>query len=351
MLYEYIWLDGNKTPQLRSKTMVLNYLCTIKDLPTWKFDGSSTQQAQGKNSDCLLKPVFMCHDPTRKNSYLVLCEVLTSTGETHPSNTRRRAAELENTVSVDEPWCAIEQEYFLMREDTNLPFGFGVDEMGETSDENGNSYTPAQGQYYCSVGGINAFGREIAEKHLRWCLEAGLAITGINAEVAPGQWEIQVGGPFVSPVTMADNLWIARWLLHRATEEHVTLSNARVYASFDPKPVEGDWNGSGCHTNFSTAKTREPGGLTEIVRMCEKLRHHVPEHLAAYGEGIERRLTGKHETCSYKEFRYGSSDRTASIRIPLDVELNGCGYFEDRRPNSNCDPYQVVAVMMQTCCL
>jgi len=325
---EYIWLDGNSPAQLRSKTKVLPDDAAANLMPIWGFDGSSTKQAEGGASDCVLKPVMVTPDPIRGgDNLLVFCEVFNVDMTPHESNTRRHCDEVEATYYEQDPWFGIEQEYTLIQD--GRPLGFPR-----------NGFPAPQGQYYCSVGANNTFGREIAEMHLAVCLQIGLKISGINAEVMPGQWEFQVGP--LAPVEVSDHLWVARYLLERIAE------NYGVSVSYEAKPVKGDWNGAGAHTNFSTKAMREEEGYIE--KACEALGEEVEAHLAGYGDGIEDRLTGDHETCSYKDFRFGVSDRGASIRIPWQVAKEGKGYIEDRRPNANIDPYVVTRLITNTIC-
>jgi glutamine synthetase len=157
-----------------------------------------------------------------------------------------------------------------------------------------------------------------------------------------GQWEFQVG--VLSPLDVSDHLWVARWLLFRIAEDF------GVYATLEPKPILGDWNGAGAHTNFSTKAMRGDGGWDAIIAACEALGKRVDEHVDNYGIGIENRLTGHHETAHFSQFTYGTSDRGASIRIPWQVAQNKKGYIEDRRPNANMDPYVVSRLLVETVC-
>lgn len=337
---EYIWLDGSTpTQKLRSKTRVLGEAKAVEDLqlsdiPEWGFDGSSTSQATGHASDLILKPVRLLPDPLRDVRFdiLVLCEVLNVNGTSHATNHRARCRELSEQYAEDECWFGIEQEYTLYR---------GRDPLGWPS-HSYPSFPKPQGGYYCGVGADEVYGREITEEHTTACLNAGIGIFGTNAEVMPAQWEFQLRP--MGALEESDQLWLARWLLYRVGEHH------GVYAKLDPKPVDGDWNGAGAHTNFSTKAMREPGGLAVIHEACRRLSLRHQEHIAVYGADNDKRLTGNHETCDIHTFRYGVFDRGASVRIPLTTHQQGCGYLEDRRPAANMDPYQVTSILMETIC-
>ena len=327
---EYIWLDGSEpTQQLRSKTKVVPN--EVTDLPIWGFDGSSTNQATGEHSDCVLKPVFTCPDPLRGGkNVLVMCEVLDAdTMKPHATNTRAAAARVAKKYAKYEMWFGLEQEYTMLRAD-GTPLGF----------PEGGGFPGPQGPYYCGVGTDRIQGRDIVEIHTQACLDAGLSISGTNAEVMPGQWEFQIGP--LGVLEVSDQLHIARWLLHRIAEDF------DVIISIDAKPVKGDWNGAGCHTNFSTNEMRNSYGPIDAA--CKAIGKKWELHVKNYGHDIESRLTGLHETAPWNKFSYGVSDRGASIRIPWQVKKDGKGYAEDRRPNGNCDPYVVTRLITDTVC-
>jgi glutamine synthetase len=318
---EYIWIDGTEpTRKLRSKTKI------VKDgqkPPVWGYDGSSTNQATGLASDCVLQPVWTCADPLRgPNDVLVMCEVLNADLTPHPTNTRSAAAVAAKKYASFEPMFGIEQEYTFFQD--GRPYGWPED-----------GFPAPQGPYYCGVGGTKMPGRDIVEAHTLACMRAGVSIEGTNAEVMMGQWEFQVG--ILDTLAVGDQLWVARWLLERIAEEF------EVEVSFDAKPVKGDWNGAGAHTNFSTREMRANGG-------CEALGTRVKEHITNYGVGIEDRLTGAHETAHWSKYSYGVSDRGSSVRIPGQVAREKKGYLEDRRPNANMDPYVVARLMVETIC-
>jgi glutamine synthetase len=324
---EYLWLDGKTPiPELRGKTTIKEFASTptLADLPLWGFDGSSTMQAEGHSSDCVLKPVALYPDAARENGFLVMSEVMLPDGKPHPSNMRATAPD------VPDFWFGFEQEYFLYKD--GKPLGFPKD-----------GYPGPQGPYYCGVGYkyMGSIARQIVEEHLDLCLAAGINHEGINAEVAKGQWEFQIFGK--GSHKAADDMWVARYIMMRLCEEY------EVDVVWHCKPIRGDWNGSGMHTNFSFGHLRDVGGKEYFEKLMAAFNETRADHIAVYGPDNHLRLTGLHETAPITEFRYGLSDRGASVRMPVNFIRDGYkGYLEDRRPNSEADPYQIVAQIIKT---
>jgi len=339
-LVTYVWIDGTGV-NLRNKTRTLDFdPLTPKEVPVWTFDGSSTGQTPPGigiyKSDLYLIPVALFNDPfTRGNSKLVMCEVYNP--DKKPNLTNHRAQCAANMVKVRDhhPWFGFEQEYTMLDADGH-PLGWP--KLG---------FPPPQGPYYCGTGANRVIARDVVEGHYKACLYAGVKIAGTNAEVMPAQWEFQIGP--CEGIEMGDHLWMARWLLMRLCE------NAGVVVTMAPKPIPGDWAGSGCHANFSTNVMREAGGLRMIEEAIDHLSKFHLEHIKAYDPtgGVEnaKRLTGRNETARIDEFKYGTGDRSGSIRIPQHVHDAGKGYLEDRRPSSDCDPYKVTDMLVQTCIL
>ena len=324
---EYIWIDNDY--HLRSKIRVME-VTDFNNIPEWNYDGSSTDQASTDNSEVVIKPRKIFTSTNDKHHLLVLCDTYDRDGNVLHTNNRKLANDIFNKNLEEKPWFGMEQEYFLIDPQTGKPLGFNEHKT--------------QGQYYCSVGTENAFGRSIAEQHMLECINYGIQISGINAEVAPGQWEFQIGP--CEGINAGDHLWVARYLLYKITEKH------NIIVDIEPKPLAGDWNGSGCHTNYSTKSMREGNdnkeGLDFINEAIHKLSQKHEQHMQVYGTGNELRMTGKHETSSYDVFSSGISNRGASIRIGTETYKNKKGYFEDRRPSSNCDPYLVTSKLFET---
>jgi len=322
---EYVWLDGCKPePNLRSKVKVEDYDETDGEfVPSmWAFDGSSTEQATGDKSDCLLKPIKTYENPFEYGK-IVLCEVLNANRTPHESNAR------STFEDDDDWWFGFEQEYVL-ENGNGKPLGFPD-----------TGYPKPQGDFYCGSGTANVAGRKVCNDHLEHCLEAGIDLTGTNAEVMIGQWEYQCLGKGAK--NAADDLWMSRYIMQRLTEEF------NVSVNWHPKPIEGDWNGSGMHTNFSNKEMREFGREEIFTDICLRLEETHDQHIDAYGSDNNKRLTGFHETQHIDTFNYGVSDRGASIRIPVATVNNGWkGYLEDRRPASNADPYRIVKALTET---
>ncbi|KAJ6359215.1 hypothetical protein OIU76_000853 [Salix suchowensis] len=187
IIAEYIWIGGSGM-DLRSKARTLDGVVSDpQKLPKWNYDGSSTGQAPGEDSEVILYPQAIFKDPFRRgNNILVMCDAYTPAGEPIPTNKRYNAAKIFShpDVAAEVPWYGIEQEYTLLQKDLKWPIGWPV-----------GGYPGPQGPYYCGAGADKAFGRDVVDSHYKACLYAGINISGINGEVMPGQWEFQVG-PF-----------------------------------------------------------------------------------------------------------------------------------------------------------
>lgn len=329
---EYLWIDAIGDVRSKCRTVDANK-ATVDVLPSWNYDGSSTDQAPGDDSEVIIKPRAVFKDPFRGgDNILVLTDTYTPGGTPLPTNTRAPAADIfSQSDEASDAWFGLEQEYTLFNMDKVTPLGWPE-----------GGYPGPQGPYYCGAGADRSYGRAISEAHYKACLFAGLEISGTNAEVMPGQWEYQIGP--CTGIAAGDEMMVSRYILQRVCEDF------GVFCTLDPKPIDGDWNGAGMHTNFSTEKMRKAGGLADIEQAIRRLGARHSDHIAAYGEGNERRLTGKHETADINTFSYGVANRGCSIRIPRATEAEGCGYLEDRRPSSNADPYVVTSKVFATSC-
>jgi len=335
---EYIWLDHENN--YRSKTRIFSDESTdfhIKRIPIWNFDGSSTQQALGDDSEVYIKPVYMVRDPFRRkqDSWLVLCDTWLPNDDPHPDNTRVLATKVfsQKKVSDAETWFGLEQEFFVRKSSKGYPLGMDKNLYVQSQTES------IQGDFYCGVGKGNCYCREFMDEAVGNMVDSGLNINGLNFEVAPGQCEFQIMN---TGIDAADELHLARYILQRTAEKN------NLTVDLHPKPFKNNMNGSGCHTNYSTKKMREKGGYDVIIAAIEKLEKKHDEHMAVYGIDNDLRLTGKFETADINTFTYGVADRGASVRIPRFTERDNMGYFEDRRPASNMDPYLVTAKIAET---
>lgn len=333
----YIWIDGTGE-HLRCKDRVFQKkIERIEDAPEWQYDGSSTYQALGENSDCALIPRAIYRDPFKvgPNDVIVLCETYKPDGSPTETNHRVKMQKAFDQTQEHEPWFGIEQEYTLLDHD-GRPFGWPL-----------GGFPPPQGPFYCAVGANRTYARDIAEAHAIACLFAGVDFAGTNSEVMPSQWEFQCG-PSLG-MKAADDIWIARYILSRIAEMY------GITITFDPKPVEGQWNGAGGHCNFSTKAMREENGIEVIKEAIGKLSLKHEIHIQAYdpkgGDDNKRRLLGHLETSCIDKFSWGVADRSCSVRIPRGVANNKKGYLEDRRPASNMDPYAVCHALLTTCLL
>jgi glutamine synthetase len=334
-ILEYIWFDSNGVFRSKTRVLFVNNISTIRQIPKWNYDGSSTNQLgneNNSNTEIILVPCAFYKCPFRrninKNSYIVLCELYNIDGNPHIDNKRFEANKIFEKDQDHHPWYGYEQEYFITS-DTNA----------NIFSKNVNNENFTQGQFYCANGTENIIHREFVDVHMEHCIYAGLRLCGSNAEVAPAQWEFQIGP--LEGIESCDQLWVARFILVRLSEKY------GYNISFHPKLFK-TYNGSGCHTNFSTVETREKGGYYVIVDSMPKFEKNHNKHMEVYGKFNNLRLTGIHETAHINDFSWGVGTRHTSIRIGNDVKINNEGYFEDRRPASNMEPYDVASMILET---
>ena len=319
---DYVWVDGLEAPLVRSKTKLVKELDGLP--PVWNFDGSSTSQATTEDSERLLQPVrvYKIHD----RKMIVLCEVCHPDGTPHSTNHRNNLVNAIDSVGSDKGlWLGFEQEFFLTVGNRNILWNEDGSEPIQDS------------RYYCSSGGPIKY-RELISEFADLCNDVGIPVVGYNTEVSPGQWEYQVFGD--EPVKAADDFWVSRYLLQLAAEEY------GLGIDWHPKPHRG-WNGSGCHTNFSTTKMREEGGKELFDKIIENAGNLHSHHMDQFGPDNHLRMTGGFETSDYNKFSADVASRATSFRIPSATAENWLGYAEDRRPSSNCDPYKVVKCVFE----
>ena len=349
---DYVWIDGTERKGMRTKSryvfmqteheqVQLTLDDAIKQTPPWGFDGSSTEQAEVKSSDLLLNPVKIFNNPFNGNpqqvqSFIVLCEVFNADGTPHESNTRAALRDIFDTHEETETTIfGVEQEYVFWDPYQNWPHGWAEQKDGDWS----NEYPEPQGEYYCGLGSKNVLHRMIVDQHAALCFQAGIRLDGTNAEVMKSQWEYQLTPQ--NAIDAGDSLWVSRYILERIAETR------NISINYSPKPVEGDWNGSGCHVNISTDWMRA-GPKEQIDNAIELLGINHDKLIEVYGRNNHLRLTGEHETAKIDEFSSGVSDRSVSVRVPLTTDSNGAGHIEDRRPAANMDPYEAYGVIIQS---
>ncbi len=326
---EYIWLDGKKpVPDLRGKTLIKTFdkPPTLGDLPNWGFDGSSTMQAEGRKLRLRAKAGGSLSGRQPQGRFY-RSERSPAPGP-HAASHQHARDHRERSRPVDRPRAGI------------LP----VSRTGVRWASR-KTATPALRKARTTAAlAINIWAdlaRKIVDEHLELCLAAGINHEGINSEVAKGQWEFQIFAK--GSAKAADDTWTARYLMLRLCEKY------EVDMVLHCKPIKGDWNGSGMHCNFSTKYMREVGGKEYFESLMKAFEANIPSHIAVYGPDNHLRLTGLHETQAIDKFSYGLSDRGASIRMPVNFIKNGYkGYLEDRRPNSEGDPYQIVSRILKT---
>lgn len=346
VILEYVWLDAKQ--KFRTKVKIVDeihhYNSTdskhwSKNAPMWNYDGSSTGQAEGHDSEILLKPYLAVYSPYDEKTpkFYVFCESLNKDGTPAEGNTRHTCVKYfeQDRVKESDPIFGMEQEFYVLKDGKPLVWSDNPE---------------PQGDYYCGVGHQSiGRGRAFLEEMTNIINDDDLKlnITGTNMEVGPGQMEVQL---CEHGLEAADKMLVMRFFM-------IIEAEARdLEVDFTPKPsiLSGpEWNGSGCHVNFSTKEMREDGEspLSAVLAMANALQNLKDNHSSQVqylgSENNRKRLTGENETSSYDTFTYGVAHRGASARIPRQCVKDLKGYIEDRRPGSDMDPYVVLPLICE----
>ena len=336
---EYIWLDSENN--IRSKTKILNIDIELKNndkkpseleiiqslmnvslYPNWNCNG---KHLGDEVSEIIIHPVFVSLDPFKKApNVLILCDTYNLDGNPTKYNNRYSVNKLFNKHENLKCLFGFEQEFHIMKLGDNFTL------LPNKTMIKGEPVKATK--YYCSNGSMNAFGRNLVNRAVTLALEAGLSCGGYNSACGPAQWEIQIG-PVQYGVCAADHLILLRFILSRLSE------NLDIHISLLPKPSEDIDSISYCHTNFSTESMRDSNGYTHIQNSIEKLKQTHSRDLEIYG---------KTDIEIHNNFTTDVTNRNVSVRIPTESKKNNKGYFEDRRPLSNCDPYLVCEALLNS---
>ncbi|XP_070391237.1 glutamine synthetase-like isoform X1 [Dermacentor albipictus] len=335
----YVFVDAT-LENVRSKMRVLRYEPkSPEECPRSTFCGAGTDQwpDAGVDSELYLLPVALFKDPFLKGrNKLVLCEVLNADEQPHETNTRHPCKKAMEAVKEEEPWFGIEQEYAIL-EQNGVPIGWP---------KQSHSLKCCQSYFY-AVGSENTAGRQVADAHIKACSYAGVKLYGSNVEAVISQWEYQIGP--LPGVETGDHLWISRYILQRVAEDF------GVVVSFEPRPFKSlKMPGCAGHINFSTKSSRSEGGLDWINKAIAKLELKHELHLKAYDprkDANKERLRGNLMATPSREFSAAVSAKTVCVRIPRLTKVAGRGFFEDRRPGANVEPYRAMQRLVETLCL
>lgn len=315
----YIWIGANNRLRWKIKTVPIDKrdMLKLKAYPWWNYDGSSTGQAEGENTEVRLKPVRVYPFPYKDDAdVMILCETYNVDNTVHRDNERYHALERFKAGEYKRPWFGNEVEYFIVKNGDNM------NDLLTTT-------------HYCGFDECRAHCKRVALEHYNACLNANLEISGMNAEVTRGQWEFQIGP--CEAIKSGDHTYVALFLLIWVAEYH----GCKVIVN-ESKPYE-NVNGSGCHINYSDIDTRFNDNANILVQKINKLGERHDHHMSIYGDN-SKRLTGTHETSRPDVFSFGTGTRDTSVRVPTNTKK----YFEDRRPASNIDYYKVTSSIYES---